>query len=126
MGTHRSASLLRDLRALYDAGVAAGLTDAQLLERFNNRRAEVPEADAAAEAAFAALVARHGPMVLGVCRRALSDPCDIEDAFQATFLILVRKAPTVRVHDSLGRWLYGVCSTSRRTELGWSRADGSR
>src|SRR4051794_35399985 len=96
MGTQRSASLLRHLRTLYDAGVVTGLTDMQLLERFNGRRAEACKADAAAEAAFAALVARHGPMVLGVCRRALSDPCDVEDAFQATFLILVRKAPTVR------------------------------
>ncbi|MHC5540589.1 RNA polymerase sigma factor, partial [Singulisphaera rosea] len=47
-------------------------------------------------------------MVWGVCRRALTDPNDAADAFQATFLILVRKAPVVRVDDSLGRWLYGV------------------
>ena len=62
----------------------------------------------AAETAFEALVARHGPMVLGVCRRALADPGDVEDAFQATFLVLVRRASSVRVDDSLGRWLYGV------------------
>ena len=68
----------------------------------------------ASEAAFAGLMARHGPMVLGVCRRALRNPDDVADAFQATFLILVRKADTVRVEDSLGRWLYGV---SRRVSV---------
>src|SRR5262249_38884073 len=51
---------------------------------------------------------RHGPMVLGVCRRALADPGEVEDAFQATFLVLVRRARSVRAGDSLGRWLYGV------------------
>ena len=56
----------------------------------------------------------HGPMVLGVCRRALRNPDDVADAFQATFLVLVHKADTVRVDDSLGRWLYGV---SRRVSV---------
>ena len=71
-------------------------------------QAGVPKISSRAEAAFAALVARHGPMVLGVCRRALADPGDVEDAFQATFLVLVRRAGSVRAGDSLGRWLYGV------------------
>ena len=70
--------------------------------------------DAGAEAAFAALVQRHGPMVWGVCRRILNDPHAAADAFQATFLVLVRKAATIRVDDSLGRWLYGV---SRRVAV---------
>ena len=79
------------------------MSDGQLLERFRRRGG-----DPDAEAAFAVLVARHGPMVLGVCRRMLRDPNDAADAFQATFLVLVRKADSVRVDDSLGRWLYGV------------------
>jgi HlyD family secretion protein len=92
------------IRTLFAAGTATGMSDAQLLGRF----AEAAGAAAIAEAAFAALMARHGPMVLGVCRRALEDPRVVEDAFQATFLVLVQKAGTVRVGDSLGRWLYGV------------------
>ena len=94
--------MIRQFRSLFEAGTVAGLTDAQLIERFLGRR------DEAGELAFAALVARHGPMVLGVCRRALADPNDAADAFQATFLILVRKAHSIRIDDSLGRWLYGV------------------
>ncbi len=97
-----SAAVLRQFRTLYEAGTVAGMTDGQLLERFFAGRGEE------AEVAFAAILARHGSMVLGVCRRALRDPNDADDAFQATFLILVRKGRSVRVEDSLGRWLYGV------------------
>jgi RNA polymerase sigma factor (sigma-70 family) len=108
MASGQSASVVRQVQALFDSGPVAGLTDRQLLERFLTRHGEV------AEAAFEALVARHGPMVLGVCRRLLADAHDVEDAFQATFLVLVRRADAVRVEDSLGRWLYGV---SRRVAL---------
>src|SRR5437773_11527922 len=85
----RSAAPLQDV----------GQTDGQLLERYVARRDEV---------AFEALVRRHGPMVLGVCRRLLANPCDAEDAFQATFLVLVRKAPSVFPREKVASWLYGV------------------
>jgi RNA polymerase sigma factor (sigma-70 family) len=74
-------------------------TDSQLLERFAGQQDE---------AAFAALVRRHGPMVLAVCRRILRDAHDADDAFQATFLVLVRKASVIARPELLGNWLYGV------------------
>lgn len=76
-----------------------GLTDAQLLERFIAHRDD---------AAFEAMVRRHGPMVLAVCQRVLSDYHDAEDAFQATFLVLVRKAASIVPREMVGNWLYGV------------------
>jgi RNA polymerase sigma factor (sigma-70 family) len=76
-----------------------GMTDRQLLERFLTEREE---------AAFEALLRRHGPMVLGVCRRVLDGLHDAEDAFQATFLVLVRKASSIAQRDTVGNWLYGV------------------
>jgi RNA polymerase sigma factor (sigma-70 family) len=81
------------------AGAANDLSDADLLERFRSRREE---------AAFTLLMQRHGPMVLGVCRRLLAEEHDAEDAFQATFLVLVRKANSVRQQASLASFLYGV------------------
>jgi len=108
MAKLRSSAILHQVRTLWNEGAVTGLSDAQLLERFTTLRALASESIHAAEAAFEVLVARHGPMVLGVCRRALEDPGDVEDAFQATFLVLVRRARSVQVEDSLGRWLYGV------------------
>ena len=80
-------------------GRATGLSDAQLLERF------VADRD---ETMFDLLVARHGSMVLGVCRGVLHDPHDAEDAFQATFLVLARKARSLWVDGSLASWLYQI------------------
>src|SRR5262249_33184082 len=76
-----------------------GATDAELLGRFRAQQAQ---------AASAALVRRHGPMVLGVCLRVLRHRQDAEDAFQATFLVLARRASAIRKQESVGSWLYGV------------------
>jgi RNA polymerase sigma factor (sigma-70 family) len=86
----RRTTLLRD---------GAGLTDGQLLENYISRRDE---------AALAALVRRHAPMVWGVCRRVLSNYHDAEDAFQASFLVFVRKAASIASRELLANWLYGV------------------
>jgi RNA polymerase sigma factor (sigma-70 family) len=87
---------LRRAALLPDGG---SMSDGQLLECFVARQDET---------AFEVLVRRHGPMVLGVCRRVLRDSHDADDAFQATFLVLVRKAASIRQCELLGNWLYGV------------------
>ncbi len=97
-------SITRDIQTLFDSGTAAGLSDRQLLDRFADRR------DPGAEAAFEALVRRHGPMVLRVCRSVLPDANDANDAFQATFLVLVRRSDSLRRLDAIGGWLHGVAS----------------
>ncbi|HEX3450642.1 MAG TPA: RNA polymerase sigma factor [Isosphaeraceae bacterium] len=102
MAIGKDGAVLRQLRTLYDVGTTQELTDGQLLERFATDR------DQAAELAFGVLVERHGPMVLRVCRGVLADPHDTQDAFQATFLVLVRKARALWVRDSLGPWLHQV------------------
>src|SRR4051794_12702696 len=97
---HDSLNLfLRRLRVALWLRPGEDVTDAQLLRHFVERRDE---------AAFEALVRIHGPMVLGVCRRILGNFADVEDAFQATFLILARKAASVRPRTQLGAWLHGV------------------
>jgi RNA polymerase sigma factor (sigma-70 family) len=95
------------------AQAAADRSDAELLRCFAARREED---------AFAALVRRHGPLVLSVCRRLLRQEQDAEDAFQATFLVLARKAASVRRGQSLASWLYGV---ARHTALR-ARSDAAR
>jgi RNA polymerase sigma factor (sigma-70 family) len=99
MASGQCTPVFASIQRLLTDGTMTGLSEGQLLERFLAR---------GDEAAFEAIVRRHGPMVLGVCRRVLSDPNDVEDAFQATFLVLVRKAGSIRDRDVLGTWLYGV------------------
>src|SRR5439155_14524110 len=96
---------LEHLRRALLAPGGGGLTDGELLGRFVAARDE---------AAFEALVHRHGPMVFGVCRRLLGNGHDAEDAFQATFLILARKATSVVKRDAVGSWLYAVAQRTAR------------
>ncbi len=103
----RDGALLHQLRTLYNIGTIGDLTDGQLLERF------ATDADEVAELAFAALVERHQAMVWRVCLAIIRDEHEAEDAFQATFLVLVRRARSLWVRDSLGPWLHQVaCRTA--------------
>src|SRR5262249_1364110 len=86
-------------RTMLKLGGAASLTDGQLLARFIASGEQI---------AFEELVRRHGPMVLRVCRRILHHAQDSEDAFQATFMVLARKAKAVAALESVGGWLHGV------------------
>jgi RNA polymerase sigma factor (sigma-70 family) len=99
MASGALGAALHDLSDLYRSGTAVGLSDGQLLARYAATR-DGP--------AFAALVARHGPMVLATCRAVLHREHDAEDAFQATFLVLARKAGSVRAGAALGGWLHRV------------------
>jgi RNA polymerase sigma factor (sigma-70 family) len=93
----------------HPSAAPAGPADRELLERFTRQHDE---------AAFAALVVRYGPMVLSVCRRVLGHVQEAEDAFQATFLVLVRKADAITRPDLLGNWLYGVAvRTARKARI---------
>jgi RNA polymerase sigma factor (sigma-70 family) len=107
MARRDGPSVLSDLRALFEGGLVAGLSDAELLERY-------AVANAASEAAFAVLVDRHGPMVWGVCRQILGDVHEAEDAFQATFLVVARQAERAPECDAVGRWIHGI---ARRVAL---------
>src|SRR5579871_253483 len=118
--------VLHYLRDLLAARQARELPDRALLDCF------VAHHD---QAAFAAIVERHGPVVMGVCRRTLRSEHDAEDACQATFLVLARKASSIRKRESLGCWLHGVAyrvarklrtNLQRRTARDASRADQPR
>src|SRR5262245_3399062 len=107
-------TLLRHVQTLdADSRVAHG-TDWQLLDDFATRRDET---------AFSILVARHGPMVLRVCRRVLNHEHDAEDAFQATFLVLARNTGAIRKRETVANWLHGV---AYRTALKAKRSAARR
>jgi RNA polymerase sigma factor (sigma-70 family) len=91
----------RDLQQLFDGWSVVGLTEAELVDSIARR-------DETAEAAFEAILRRHGPAVLACCRRVLGDTSSAEDAFQATFLVLHRRAGSIRVAESLAPWLLHV------------------
>ena len=108
MASSAAESVVRQIESLYDGSSVAGLSDRQLLERFT------AQPGAPAEAAFAALVLRHGPMVLGVCNELLGDRHLAEDAFQAVFLVLAQKAHSIRDPNLLDNWIYGVALRTSR------------
>ena len=98
----------RELDRLFRLGSAGSMTDTQLLDVFTG------EDDESASLAFEALVERHGPMVMRTCRTLLRDLHAAEDAFQATFLVLARRAHTLASRDLLASWLYGVATRIAR------------
>jgi len=111
----RFGATFRQIETLMRIGPLGNVSDGQLLERFLDRRE-------GGEAAFESLVARHGGMVLGVCRQVLGSDDGADDAFQATFLVLVRQAGSIQKRESLGPWLHGV---ARRVSLR-ARRDAAR
>jgi RNA polymerase sigma factor (sigma-70 family) len=116
MASIQASPLIRHLRRAVLLRDGAGLTDGQLIECFLNDREE---------AALEALVRRHSPMVWGVCRRILRDHHEAEDAFQATFLVLVRKASSIMPREKVANWLYGVANqTARKARATAARRQG--
>src|ERR1700722_9166872 len=109
MTTAGLQDLGRDLERLFREGSLSGASDAQLLERFVN------DGDAQA---FEALVARHREMLLRTCHDLLGDAADAEEAFQATVVILLRRAGSIREKDAIGGWLHRVaCRVAKRTRV---------
>ena len=99
MAAEQKRLALRQIDRLFRGGSVTGLDEGRMLERFLADRDE---------SILEALIDRHGPMVLGVCRRVLANPADVGDAFQATFLVLARKASEIVRRESLAGWLYEV------------------
>jgi RNA polymerase sigma factor (sigma-70 family) len=118
MATEAAKTTARSFQSLFDHGTVGGVADGTLVEKFTDGDR------GSAEHAFALMVERHGPMVLGVCRALLRGQQDAEDAFQASFLVLARKAGSIRKPDLLPAWLYGVArkaalkARSRRARIG--------
>jgi DNA-directed RNA polymerase specialized sigma24 family protein len=117
MATSQLSEVIEHLRSAVVRG-GGGPSDGQLLADYLDRRDH---------AAFAVLLRRHGPMVWGVCRRIVGHAQDPEDAFQATFLVLVRKAASVVPREAVGNWLYGVAYNTalkaRAASAKWRRKE---
>ncbi len=110
------STILRQIDLAFNVGTVGDLSDAELVERFVARRGPT------AEAAFTVLVHRHGPMVHRVCRAIVRDHHAAQDASQATFLVLARKAGSLRVGKSLGPWLHGVaCRVAAKAKAAAAR-----
>lgn len=109
MANNPMRKIIQHLQCIALLRDGAGLTDGQLLERYLTQRED---------AAFAALVRRHGPMVMNVCRRVLGNDHDAEDAFQASFLVLARKAASIVPRERVANFLYGVAYTTARRAKG--------
>jgi RNA polymerase sigma factor (sigma-70 family) len=101
MAVRLGGRAIREIRTLFDWGAIGSWTDKQLLSQFST-------GGEGREAALRVLINRHAPMVMGICRRVLGDEAAAEDAFQATFLILVKKADSLRGYEMLTNWIYGV------------------
>jgi HlyD family secretion protein len=111
-------SVFKDVQTLFSVGTVAALSDDYLLDSFLSRH------EGAAEVAFEALVRRHGPMVLRICRQELRDAHAAEDAFQGTFLVLARKAGSIRNRGSVASWLFGVARrVSKRARVERARRE---
>jgi RNA polymerase sigma factor (sigma-70 family) len=117
MAISQMSEVIQHLRRAVLLRESAGLTDGQLLKDYLGRRDE---------AALAALVQRHGPMVWGVCRRVLRNYHDAEDAFQATFLVFVRKAASIASPELLANWLYGVANQTALNARATTAKRGAR
>jgi DNA-directed RNA polymerase specialized sigma24 family protein len=117
MATNKLSGVIQTLRGATLHHDEAARTDGQLLESYASSREE---------AAFAALVHRHGPMVWGVCRRVLRGHQDAEDAFQATFLVLVRKAASVMPREMVANCIYGVAHQTALKARATSARRGAR
>ena len=114
--------IVQDVEWLYESGTAVGLTDGELLDRFIGRSEPGGDRGAPAGHTFTAMVERHGPMVLRICRAILRNEQDAQDAFQAAFLVLLVRAGAVRRRESIASWLHGVAlRVSRRARVDQAR-----